>query len=233
MEKIMSKHLVTAASAVLAAALATLVQPAEAGFRGGRGFHIGGGHHVHRHHHHRRPIIVTPVYTQRYKVAPKPVIQEKVVVVRYADGMGRVYDLASKVWHDGQNRCWSGKLAWTFRSGTWFYGSYRWYEADGTWRTTASDAPVPVACDTVPAFAGKVTPTVARTDKQKAFAGSPGGGESGGTGAAPKAIVPPTTIAEKEPAKLALPADGNASRASECKRYFPSVGEMLPVPCSL
>jgi len=34
------------------------------------------------------------------------------------------------------------------------------------------------------------------------------------------------------PAQLALPADGNAATVSECKKYFPSVGEMLPVPCT-
>ena len=46
-----------------------------------------------------------------------------------ADGI-RVYDLASKAWCDGNNHCWTGKSAWTFKDGTWFYGSNRWYEAE-------------------------------------------------------------------------------------------------------
>ena len=54
--------------------------------------------------------------------------------------------------------------------------------------------------------------------------------------AAPKTLAPPVKTAEKAPAEesaqLAPPADGNAVRASECKKYFPSVGEMLPVPCT-
>ena len=62
---------------------------------------------------------------------------------------GRVYDVASKAWHDGQNHCWSGKLGWTFKNGAWCYGSFRWYEADGTWRTNAPEAPKSVACETI------------------------------------------------------------------------------------
>ena len=66
---------------------------------------------------------------ETYKVVRKPAAQPqpKVAVIRYADGMGRVYDVASKAWHDGQNHCWSGKLGWTFKNGAWSYGSYRWY----------------------------------------------------------------------------------------------------------
>jgi hypothetical protein len=231
----MSKHLVIA-SAVLAASMATLVPSAQAGKHGKHGgFHIGGGHHHHHHRQHRRHIIVTPVYTETYRVKPKPVIKEKIVVVAYADGMGRVYDLASKVWFNGQNSCWSGQLPWTFKAGSWFYGSYRWTETAGTWRTNAPEAPLPVACETVPAFAGKVAPTVGQAGGQKELAGTQG--EAGEPRVAPKPAMPPVKTAEKapaeEPAKFVLPPDGNASRASECKKYFPSVGEMLPVPCNL
>jgi hypothetical protein len=218
MESIMSKvnkSLVIVGSAVLA--MTTLVSTAQAGK------HHGG----HRHHHYRH-IYIAPVYTETYRVVRKPVVQEKVAVIRYADGMGRVYDLASKVWHDGQNHCWSGKLAWTFKNGAWFYGSYSWSEMDGTWRTSAPEAPTSVACETVPAFAGKVAPTVGQANGQKEFAGEPK--------AAPKIGVSPVKAAEKVPseesAQLAPPADGNAVRASECKKYFPSIGEMLPVPCT-
>lgn len=222
MEKNMSKPLVIVGSAVLAAAMT--VSTAEAGRGHGGGFH----------HHHHRHIVITPVYTETYRAARKPVVQEKVVVIRYADGMGRVYDLASKVWHDGQNHCWSGKLPWTFKSGAWFYGNYRWSEAAGTWHTNAPEAPSSVACETVPAFAGKLTPTVSQSNGQKEVAGNP---EQGEPRIEPKTIVPPLKAVEKatteEPAQLALPADGNATRAGQCRKYFPSVGEMLPVPCTL
>ena len=71
-------------------------------------------------------------------------------------------------------------------------------------------------------------PTVGQANGQKEFAAEPK--------AAPKTLAPPVKTAEKAPAEesaqLAPPADGNAVRASECKKYFPSVGEMLPVPCT-
>ena len=211
-----SKPLVIVGSAVLATALTMVASAAEAKK------HHGG----HRHHH--RHIYIAPVYTETYRVVRKPVVQEKIVVIRYADGMGRVYDLASKVWHDGQSNCWSGKLPWTFKNGAWFYGNFRWSETGDTWRTNAPEAPKSVACETVPAFAGKVTPTAGQSTGQKELAGEPN--------AAPKIVVAPVKSAEKAPAEapaqLALPADGNAIKASECKKYFPSVGEMLPVPCT-
>jgi len=219
MESIMSKaskSLVIVGSAVLA--MTTLAATAEAGKHHGGGF---------RFHHHRH-VYIAPVHTETYRVVRKPVVQQKVAVIRYADGSGRVYDVASKVWHDGQNHCWTGKLAWTFKNGSWFYGSYSWSEMDGTWRTSAPEAPKSVACETVPAFAGKIVPTVGQANGQKEFAAEPK--------AAPKTLAPPVKTAEKAPAEesaqLAPPADGNAVRASECKKYFPSVGEMLPVPCT-
>jgi hypothetical protein len=228
MENIMSKvnkPLVIVGSAVLAVAMTTLVSTAEAGKHHGGGFRF-----------HHRHVYIAPVYTETYRVVRKPVVQEKVAVIRYADGMGRVYDLASKVWHDGQNHCWSGKLAWTFKNGSWFYGSYSWSEADGTWRTSSPEAPRSVACETVPAFAGKFTPTVGLANGQKEFARNSEKGESGEPRMAPKIVAPPVKTAEKapseEPTQLALPADGNATRAGQCKKYFPSVGEMLPVPCT-
>ena len=209
-----SKPLVIVGSAVLA--MTTLVSAAEA------------------KKHHGATATITATSTSP-RSTPRPTgwcasrwCEEKIVVIRYADGSGRVYDLASKVWHDGQNNCWSGKLPWTFKNGAWFYGNFRWSEADGTWRTNAPEQPKSVACETVPAFAGKVTPTVGQANGQKQFAGEPK--------TAPKIVVPPVKAAEKAPAgesaQLALPADGNAVRPSECKKYFPSVGEMLPVPCT-
>lgn len=216
----MSKSLIIVGAAVVAAATTILAPAAQAGKHGG--FHFGGGHHF-RHHHHRH-IIVTPVYTETYRVKRAPVVQEKKIIVSYADGMGRVYDVASKVWHDGQNHCWTGKLAWTFKNGAWFYGSYRWSAAGGTWSSNAPEAPAAVDCQTVPAFAAKVAPTVSQS--QKEFGGY---SEQGEPGMAP---APVKTAEKKETTTLALPADGNATRAGECKKYFPNVGEMLPVPCN-
>ena len=197
--------LVIVGSAALAAAMTTLVSTAEAGKHHGGGF---------RHHH--RHVYIAPVYRETYKVVRNPVVvqpQQKVAVIRYADGMGRVYDVASKAWHDGQNHCWTGPLGWAFKNGVWTYGKFRWYEADGTWRTTAPEQPKSVACETIPAFAGKVAPTAGQAGGQKELAGN----EKAQPG---------------ESAQQALPADGNAVTANECKRYFPSVGDMLPVPCT-
>ena len=53
----------------------------------------------------------------------------------------------------------AGKQAWSFRNGSWFYGNNRWYPANGTWITDAPDAPTPVDCQNVPAFAQARPPT--------------------------------------------------------------------------
>ena len=185
--------------------MTTLVSTAEAGKHRGGGF---------RHHH--RHVYIAPVYRETYRVVRKPAVQhpqQKVVVVRADDGSGRVYDVASKTWHDGQNRCWSGKLGWAFKNSAWSYGTFRWYEADGTWRTNAPEAPKSVACETSPAFAGKFVPTAGQANGQKEMAGTAEKAQSG-------------------EAQLALPAGGNAIKGSECKKYIPSVGETLPVPCT-
>jgi hypothetical protein len=245
MEKKMSKSLVILGSAVLATALTASVSTAEAR-GGGRGFHFSGGGgggariarvlHVgsaHHHRYHRRIYVASPVYTETYKVARPVVIQPAPAGIRYADGLGRVYDLASKVWFDGDNRCWSGTSAWTFKSGAWFYGSYPWVESEGTWRTSAPDAPVQVACDTVPAFAGKFAPTVSQTDGQKVILANPSQGSGAGEPKPnPKPMAPPVKTVEKrssgEPAKL----EGTVVKAGECKKYFANIGEMLTVPCN-
>jgi hypothetical protein len=203
--KKVNKPWVIVGSAALAAAMTTLVSTAEAGKHRGGGF---------RHHH--RHVYIAPVYRETYRVVRKPAAQQpqpKVAVIRYDDGSGRVYDVASKTWHDGQNRCWSGKLGWAFKNGAWSYGTFRWYEADGTWRTNAPEAPKSVACETSPAFAGKFVPTAGQANGQKEMAGTAEKAQSG-------------------EAQVALPADGNAIKGSECKKYIPSVGETLPVPCT-
>jgi hypothetical protein len=217
-----NKTMLIVASAVVAAA-ATWVPAAQA--KGGGGHHSGGGgmkfssapsHHNH-HRVFRRDSFVASGYkaeeAKRAKLATLPAA----AVIRYADGKGRVYDLASKAWCDGNNHCWTGKYEWTFKDGAWFYGSNRWYEANGTWRTDAAEAPTVVDCETVPAFA-KLKPTtelqvVSRPDEEQT-------GQPNDT----REAAPPLKTVEK------APADPGA-KPSECKKYFPSVGETLPVPC--
>jgi hypothetical protein len=222
MERKMNKTMTIVASAVIAAAT-TWVPAAQA-----KGGHHGGGHHgggmkfssgpSHHHHHHRvfrRDTIVAPSYKAeelRVKRA-KPVIvpADKGPIVKYADGNGRVYDLGSKVWCDGSKHCWTGKFAWTFKNGTWFYGSSRWYEVDGVWKTDAAEAPAVVDCETIPVFAS-LKPTTEQQVARKETENS--GGQSKD---APAAATP-------------IKASSGA-KPTECKKYFPSVGEMVPVPC--
>lgn len=214
----MSKALVIVGSAVLAAALSISMTPAHAGKKGGmKGIHIhiGGGKPHGLRRHHRREVFLTPV---QKVVKATPVVRERVVVVRYEDGAGRAYDVASKVWHDGQSNCWSGKLAWTFKEGAWFYGSYRWSQAGGTWTSSAPEAPAEVDCASVPAFASKSAPTVSQA----------GGGQ-------PEMMGNPEESPAAKPVspKVAGPADGAAGTAGDCRKYVASLGEMVTVPCTL
>lgn len=213
----MSKALVIVGSAVMAAALSISMTPAHAGKKGGKGgihIHIGGGKH-HGFRPRRREVFYTP--PQPRKVVT-PVVRERVVVVRYEDGAGRAYDVASKVWHDGQTRCWSGKLAWTFKSNAWSYGSYSWSQAGGTWISNAPEAPAEVDCASVPAFASKAAPTVSQA----------GGGQ-------PEMMGNPEESPALKPVtpKVAGPADGVAGPAGDCRKYVASLGEMVTVPCTL
>jgi hypothetical protein len=211
----MKKSLVVAGAAVLAASLSVLSMPSSAH---AKGIKIGGGHHHHRWH---RPIIVAPVYVERRYVErrvarPVPLAAKApAATVRYADGLGRVYDPASGVWHDGQGHCWAGKSSWTFKGGSWFYGSYRWYPSGGTWVTSAPEAPAAIDCKASPAFAKAEA-------RQKELGGYADQGESAEPGKAPiaSAPVPP-----------AGPQTSNAASGT-CRKYLPSLGEMIPVPCT-
>jgi hypothetical protein len=46
--------------------------------------------------------------------------------------------------------------------------------------------------------------------------------------AAPKPLTPPVKTAEK-----GSEAPATSANAGECKKYVPSLGEMLPVPCTM
>jgi hypothetical protein len=157
MERKMKKSMMILASAVVAAA--TSLSPAAQAKGGGGGMKFGGGssmkfssgpsqHHNPHFRVFRRDTIVTPVYKAEEvrRIKPAPVLVSAAPIIRYADGKGHVYDVASKVWCDGNNHCWSGQLAWTYRDGTWLYGTSRWYESDGVWKTDAANGPVVVDC---------------------------------------------------------------------------------------
>jgi hypothetical protein len=214
------KTLALAGAALLAASVASLSAPTPAEAK--KGFGGGHHHHHHRHHWHRHPVIVAPVVTESYRVrkAAPVVPQKKKVVVSYTDGKGRVYDPASKAWHDGQNRCWSGQAPWTFKGGSWFYGSAQWVQSGDTWSTTAAEAPIAIACDAVPAFAAKVPGTGGPKDL--------GGYSSDPVGTAPAA----RNADDQKRSAPAVTANGEAGRGDACKRHFPSGGGTVTMPCT-
>ena len=157
---------------VALAAAATTVTPAQAK---GKGFGVGlgvgllvGGALLHHHHHHHRPRTVI-VPTRPVVVQPSQAQPVAAPIARYDDGAGRAYDVASKTWFDGRDRCWTGAQGWSFRGGSWFYGASAWYESAGQWITNAAAPPTQVDCATVPVFAsrmparGTVAPVVTPT----------------------------------------------------------------------
>jgi hypothetical protein len=168
----MKRHLLLAAAALLASTpILVQPEPAEAGFL--RRAVLGQRHgllrprlHIHREHHfhHRRriiiaPVIAAPVVTGPAVRAPASAHKATASTPRNTDGGGRIFDPASMAWTDGKNQCWSGTQRWSFRNGWWFYGSHRWYPIDGAWRTDAPDAPKPIDCQSVTAFARPVPTT--------------------------------------------------------------------------
>jgi hypothetical protein len=243
METIMTKAILMLGAAFVAAGVTISTTAAEArGLRFGLGLGVGIGlglgaagalqNRRHHHHHYRyrepRHVAPAPRYTQPqpYKAArptPVPAAPQATGTVRYADNMGRVYDPASGLWHDGQNRCWGGKYQWTFKNGTWLYGSHSWFPASGSWQTNAPEPPSPIDCRSSPAFASS-------------SGGAPGQKEVGGYAdqgepAEPRAVhssapTPAKTADKAEPAAPRATADGT------CKKYLPSVGQMVAVPCT-
>jgi hypothetical protein len=190
------------------------------GMKSGGGMKVGGASHQHRNHNRfRRDSLPAPSYKAEDKLVKRtkpPIVPSQTApLIRYADGKGRAYDLASKVWCDGNNHCWSGKYAWTFKNNAWFYGNHRWFESNGTWRTNAVEAPTVVDCETVPAFAA-IKPT---TGQEATRRDTDDGAQAAARPAAPQA-------AADRSAKL----DASA-KPSECLRYFATVGATLPVPC--
>jgi hypothetical protein len=228
----MNKLTLALATAAIAAGSSTFVTTvAEAGGRGFRMHHFLRQHHfnqqrhVYRHHdddegYVRRKKKVTIYAKPVAKPVEKPVA--KVAVAKFADGEGRQFDLVSKVWFDGGNQCWMGDKAFVFKSGTWLYGNVRWIESNDSWRVASGDAPEQVSCEGIKAFEGKVQQAEAKPVVKPAVAKK----------AEPK---PEKKIeqAELQPIeKTGKTATTSVPAAKECKKYFPSVGEMVSVPCS-
>ena len=219
--------LALATTAIAAAASSTLVSTAEAGGRG--------GHHLHFRLHQfalqqrayrdeedyyirrKRKVVVKQVV----KYVEKPAAKPAVVVAKYVDGQGRQFDLTSKVWFDGKGQCWQGDKAFTFKNGAWSYGDARWIEVERR--------------------LGRVVRRGAAAGQLRRHQGVRGQDRAGPGQARPKSVVDAegredraggSEAASKKPAKVATSTTETTAKTSDCKKYFPSVGEMVSVPCA-
>lgn len=221
-------------AAFVAAGVTISTSAAEArGLRFGLGLGVGLGlglgaagamqHRRHEPRYRSEPRYTSPqprhTQPQPYKAArptPAPAAPQATGTVRYADNMGRVYDPASGIWHDGQNRCWGGKYQWTFKNGAWFYGSNTWFPSNATWQTNAPEPPSPIDCRSSPAFASSSGGPVAQKDGGYADQGEP----------APAPVKAAEKVEPSGTKNTSATADG------ACKKYFPSIGQMVSVPCT-
>lgn len=205
------------ALAVAAASTIALSTSADAGGRGHFRFH---------HFHFSPPVHVPPpepTYVHRKPRVVKPAQAATTApVVKYADGEGRQYDRASKTWFDGADSCWKGSKGFAYRSGAWFYGNARWVQTSSGWGVSSGDLPEQVDCAGVKAFASKTKPTAT------AAADTP-------ANEAPKPDVvkqtPARTVAPV-PVAVETKAPDATANASDCKKYLPSLGETVSVPCT-
>ena len=225
----MNKLVLAAATAatVLGATSIAFAPQAEAGMRIGFGFR----HHMFRPHFHspapsyRAPDEDEVRIKRRKIVRSKPQPEKKAVqLVKFADGSGRQFDPAGKVWFDGKSQCFSGKQQFTFKNGAWFYGSSKWAETNGIWKTSSSEAPELVSCESVPSFAAKANAFTSKTASQ----GETSKGASDQPVKTPAAVVPKIKTAEGTAVSETAKA---APAPAECRKYFPSIGQMLVVPC--
>lgn len=223
----MNKLILAAATAatVLGAGSTAFAPEAEAGFRIGFGFRP---HFFRPHFHSPAPRYYEreerEYHIKRRSVRSKPQPEKKAVpLVKFADGEGRQFDPASKVWFDGKSQCFSGKHQFTFKSNTWYFGSAKWTETNGIWQTTSDEAPELVSCESVPSFAAKANAYTSRTANQ---------GESS-KGAADQPVKTPAAPAKIKTAEGSAIGETakSAPAPTECKKYFPSIGQMLLVPC--
>ncbi|MBN9276998.1 MAG: hypothetical protein J0I57_05110 [Hyphomicrobium sp.] len=202
----------------------------------GRGFR---GHF--RFHHFGPPMIrhEEPVYVYRKpRVVRRPVAAPAPApVVKFADGEGRVFDRASKTWFDGSGSCWKGNKTFAYRSGAWFYGNARWVQTSNGWGVSSGEVPEQIDCADTKAFAGKIKPVAAAPEASPAEAAKP-------VAAAPPAPAPvevakpasakevPARAPEPKAARAEPKAPETTANASDCKKYLPSLGETVSVPCT-
>jgi hypothetical protein len=189
----------------------------------------------------RKPEKIEKVVRERVfkeKVVKEKVVKEKIVktapppIVKFADGSGRQFDPTSKVWFDGKSQCWWGKQQFTFKDGEWFYGKKEWIEVNGTWKAAGGESPELVSCESVPSFAAKANAIAAKTATQtgkREAENADKGATSQPAPATPRPVKIKTADGEvgSSAQKLETPA-----ASSECKKYFPSVGQMISVPCA-
>jgi hypothetical protein len=238
METTMNKFALAALATAICAAVPGFVPEAEAGMRIGFGF---GHRQVFRPHFYTPPPRVYRTDDEderrirRYRAARQSKPEKKVVpLVKFADGEGRQFDPASKVWFDGKSQCWSGKEQFTFKNGDWSYGKKEWAESKGSWKVASGDSPELVSCESVPSFAAKANAIATKTAAQTGKLEKAENADKGTT----SQPAPATTSG---PAKIKT-AEGDASAiaqkpvttpaSAECKKYFPSVGQMISVPCT-
>jgi hypothetical protein len=167
------------------------------------------------------------------KAMPEKVAKKAAPLVKFADGEGRQFDPASKVWFDGKSQCWSGKELFTFKNGDWSYGRKDWAQSNGAWKVSSGESPELVSCESVPSFAAKANAIATKTAAQTGKLEKAENADKGAT-SQPAPVTP-------SPAKIKT-AEGDASAvaqkpvttpaSAECKKYFPSVGQMISVPCS-
>lgn len=232
----MSKYRIPlVAAAVAATAVSSLAFVPDAEARGGRGGHRGhfGFHHFHAHNpifRHEEPIylyrkprvIVAP---RVITVAPRKALPRAVAVVKYADDEGRQFDRTSKTWFDGAGECWKGDKTFAYRGSDWFYGSARWVQTSSGWGVSSGDLPAKVDCGGVKAFAGKIKPVSAAPEQPAPSVVKPAAvSKEAPARAAQNAPAPPVSTASK--------VDEATANAADCKRFLPSLGETVSVPCT-
>ena len=190
-----------------------------------------------RHYQAVRPS--KPEWAERIvkKVAPlekvEKVVKKVAPLVKFADGEGRQFDPSSKVWFDGKSQCWSGQEQFTFKNGDWSYGKKEWAEGDGSWKVASGDAPELVSCESVPSFSAKADAFATKTAAQRSKLEKAENADKGATSQPAPATPGPAKIKTAESDTSAIAQKPvTPSTSAECKKYFPSVGQMISVPCT-
>ena len=191
-----------------------------------------------RHYQAARPS--KPEWTERIvkKAVPlmntEKVVKKVVPMVKFADGEGRQFDPSSKVWFDGKSQCWSGQEQFTFKNDDWSYGKKEWTESNGSWKVASGDAPELVSCESVPSFSAKANAFATKTATQTSKIEKADNADKGAT-SQPAPVTPsPAKIktAEGDASAIAQKPVTTPAASAECKKYFPSVGQMISVPCA-